>query len=76
MSLPGVTSSLLLSFGRYADGGSTQQLVTFARRNASRDLSPFFDDWLFTTRWTGLIANGASMGELAARYRAKAAARR
>jgi aminopeptidase N len=58
-------------YQRYADGGTTQQLVAFARRNASRDLTPFFDDWLFSTRWTGRIGNGASMAELAEHYRAK-----
>lgn len=63
-------------YQRYADGGTTQQLVTFAKRTASRDLTPFFDDWLFSTRWTGLMANSASTGALAERYRTKATGRR
>lgn len=58
---------------RYADAGTTRQLAMFATRTASPDLTPFFSDWLFSTRWTGLIANGASMGELAEHYRSKAA---
>jgi hypothetical protein len=60
-------------YQRYADGGTTQQLVMFAKRQASRDLTPIFDDWLFATRWTGLIANSASMDELAEHYRTRAA---
>lgn len=63
-------------YQRYADGGTTQELVLFAKRTASRDLTPFFDDWLFSTRWTGLIANSASMGDLAEHYRTRAASER
>ena len=60
-------------YQRYADGGTTKQLVMFAKRTASRDLTRFFDDWLFSTRWTGIDTNGTSMGELAEHYRAGAA---
>ena len=60
-------------YQRYADGGTTRQFVMFAKRTASRDLTLFFDDWLFSTRWTGLIADKLSMGDLAEHYRSKAA---
>jgi hypothetical protein len=63
-------------YQRYAEGGTTRQLVMFAKKTASLDLTPFFDDWLFSTRWTGLIASNASMSELAEHYRTRAASRR
>jgi hypothetical protein len=60
-------------YQRYADGGTTRELVTFSRGAAGRDLSAFFDDWLFTTRWTGWIATATSLSDLADHSRAKPA---
>lgn len=54
---------------QYAAGGTTRDFVAYASHRATRDLTPFFDDWLFTTRWTGLVARAGSIAELAGHYR-------
>ncbi len=56
-------------FRKYPNGGTTRGLVTFAKQTASTDLSAFFDDWMFTPRWTSLVATAASVADLAAHYR-------
>ncbi len=53
------------------NGGTTRDFVAFARRTASPDLSAFFADWMFTTRWTGLLATATSIRDLADHYRSK-----
>jgi aminopeptidase N len=57
-------------YQQFADGGTTRQLVALAKVTSRLDLSAFFDDWMFTTRWTALVANASSMGDLAEHYRA------
>jgi hypothetical protein len=54
---------------QFATGGETRDLVAFAKRTSSRDLSAFFDDWVFTTRWTAVLAAATSSRELANHYR-------
>jgi aminopeptidase N len=58
-------------YQKFATGGTTRDFVAFAKQNSSVDLSAFFDDWMFTTRWTSLVANASSMAELAEHYRRK-----
>ena len=55
-------------YQQFASGGTTNDFVAFAKRTASRDLSAFFDDWMFTTRWTGILASAKTVGDLAAHY--------
>lgn len=55
-------------YQRFAAGGTTRDFVTHATRVASRNLTPFFDDWMFTTRWTRLVATAGSVRDLAAHY--------
>ena len=56
---------------QFINGGTTRDFVAFARRTASPDLSAFFADWMFTTRWTGLLATATSIRDLADHYRSK-----
>ena len=53
-------------YQKFGSGGTTRDLVEFARRTSSRDLTVFFNDWMFTTNWTRRLANASSMHELAA----------
>jgi aminopeptidase N len=55
-------------YQQFANGGATADFVAFVKRTASRDLSAFFDDWMYTTRWTGVLAGATSIGDLAAHY--------
>ena len=56
-------------YQRFTRGGSTRDFVTFVSGKAPRDLSAFFDDWMFTTRWTERLANAKSINDLASYYR-------
>ncbi len=56
---------------QFINGGTTRDFVAFARRTASPDLSAFFADWMFTTRWSGLLATATSIRDLADHYRSK-----
>ena len=56
-------------YQKYATGGTTRDFVAFAKQTSARDLSGFFDDWMFTTRWVQLVATATSVEELAGRYR-------
>jgi len=58
-------------YRQFPNGGTTRDFVAFARRTASRDLTPFFEDWMFTPRWTEVLASATSIGDLAAHYRSK-----
>ena len=52
-----------------ATGASTAQFVSHAQTTAGRDLAPFFNDWLYSTRWYGILASGSKVQGLADRYR-------
>ncbi len=56
-------------YQKFVNGGTTREFVTFTKQTASTDLSTFFDDWMFTTRWTTLVAAATSVGDLGAHYR-------
>ncbi len=54
----------------YADtGGTTDEFVKLANRVTDRDLTRFFDDWIYTSRWYGLIESGIHATDLADHYR-------
>ena len=63
-------------YQRFAAGGTTRDFIDFATRTSSRDLKPFFDDWLLTTRWTVLVAKVRTPAELVGHYRLRAAIQR
>jgi hypothetical protein len=56
-------------YQKYAAGGSTRELVAFAKATSSRSLDAFFDDWLFTTRWVEVIRGASSIADVADHYR-------
>jgi hypothetical protein len=55
-------------YQKFIGGGTTRDLVALARSDSSRDLTPFFDEWIFTTGWTKRLANVSSMDELVTSY--------
>lgn len=55
-------------YQEFANGGTTRDFVAFAKRTAARDLTIFFEDWLFTTRWIGPLAEATTLKDLARRY--------
>jgi hypothetical protein len=57
-------------YQKFTNGGSTRDFIDFAKKTARLDLSTFFDDWMFTTRWTALVASASSMRDLTEHYRA------
>ncbi len=56
-----------------ATGAGTAQFVSHASAAAGRDLAAFFDDWLYSARWYGILASGSKVQDLAERYRKTAA---
>jgi len=48
---------------------STDQFVAEARAHARLDVGPFFDDWLYSTRWFEIVATGGPARDLSDRYR-------
>lgn len=54
-----------------ATGGSSDDFVRLAKQLSPVSLDRVFDDWLYSTRWTGIIANTPGHA-LADRYRATA----
>jgi hypothetical protein len=44
------------------------QFVHVAEGAVSRDLTRFFDDWVYSTHWADAVAASTSMADLAARY--------
>ena len=56
-------------YQQFTNGGSTLDFVALAKRTSSRNLGRFFDDWLFTTRWTEQLRTTGSIGELVSHYR-------
>lgn len=56
-------------YQRYHDkGGTTGDFVAHADAVTSLDLERFFHDWIYTTRWHALVAEGASFEDLATTY--------
>lgn len=56
-------------YQEFHQGATTRDFVAYAKRVATSDLTQFFEDWLFTTRWTHLITEAASTAELTGRYK-------
>lgn len=52
-----------------AGGGGTASLVTVAREISPVDLTTFFDDWLFTPRWSVFVSPATRPADLYGRYR-------
>jgi len=52
----------------YPAGATTRDMVELAKRSSPVKLDAFFDDWVFTTRWTGVIVSSASLSEIVRRY--------
>lgn len=50
-------------------GGTLDDFVGIAKSMAPDDLTRFFDDWVYSTRWVEAVAAAGSVKELAARYR-------
>jgi aminopeptidase N len=55
-------------YQEFAGGGTTRDFAAYARRTATSDLTNFFEDWLFTTRWTALLAEATTVSDLARHY--------
>jgi aminopeptidase N len=56
-------------FSRFADGGTTNDLVDVIRKTADRDVSRLIDDWVTTTGWTSRIEHTTGLRDLEAYYR-------
>ena len=57
-------------YRRYAESGaSTDDFVRYAQRVAGDRLRPFFDDWVYTTKWYDQLSAGASVADFVRRYR-------
>jgi aminopeptidase N len=64
-------------YRRYAEtGGSTDDFVRLASEASGRDLSPLFDDWMYSTRWYQRLKEGENTEDFAAGYRAAMASGR
>ncbi|HET9386465.1 MAG TPA: hypothetical protein VFO67_15105 [Gemmatimonadales bacterium] len=56
------------SRSNFVNGGTTRDFVAFASRTAARDLTSFFEDGVFTTRWVGLLERATTINDLAHGY--------
>jgi len=56
-------------YQQFTTGGSTRELIAFAKQSSPRRLDAFFDDWLLTPRWVEVIAGVTSIDDLARHYR-------
>ena len=52
-----------------ARGGTLDDFVRTAKAVSPRDLSRFFEDWVYSTRWVDALTAAGSVEELAARYK-------
>lgn len=53
----------------YADtGASTEEFVRFADATSRLDLEPFFEEWMYTTRWYERLRDGTPMADLPGVY--------
>lgn len=62
-------------YRRFASGGTTRDFIDLATHTSIRNLTPFFDDWLMTTRWTSLVADARTPADLVEHYRKTGSAR-
>jgi hypothetical protein len=56
-------------YQKYAAAGTTKDFTNYFTQNVSRDLKTFFADWMYTTRWTQIVANAKSVDDVVAHYR-------
>jgi hypothetical protein len=62
-------------YQKYRVGGATTaQLVDYVKQNAPFDLTGFFDDWMYSTRWYERLQRGETMEQLARSYRSSSRA--
>lgn len=59
-------------YQQFANGGTTRDFVDFAKKNSARDLSNFFDDWMYSTHWTAVVANATFVNDIVAHYKSLA----
>jgi hypothetical protein len=50
-------------------GGTTRDLVEYAKQSAPYDLTQFFNDWMYSARWYDRLKSGETIQGLAAAYR-------
>jgi hypothetical protein len=49
-------------------GGTTADFIMIVRAHTPRDLTTFFDDWLYSTRWANAVSAASKPGDLFAKY--------
>ncbi len=54
-------------------GGTTDEFVAYLKRSVPTDLGPFFQDWLYTTRWYQRLQAGETLSDIVASYRTRTA---
>jgi hypothetical protein len=52
-------------------GATTAQFVDYVKQNAPVDLTEFFSDWMYSTRWYERLSKGETMEQLARSYRSR-----
>lgn len=63
-------NAIVASYYReYANGGTTGDFVRVSSANGYGDLTRFFEDWVYTTRWLRTLDKANNISDLAARYR-------
>jgi hypothetical protein len=56
-------------YTRYSDtGANTADFVRLAKQASPTDLTTFFDDWMYGTRWTEIVSAAQTARDLYARY--------
>ncbi len=53
----------------YLKGGTTDQFAATAKKVSAANLSKFFDDWFYSTKYTELIQRGLTINEMSKLYR-------
>ena len=55
----------------YLNGGTTDEFVATAKKVSTTNLSKFFDDWIYSTKYTELIKVGLTINEMSKLYRSE-----
>ncbi len=55
----------------YLNGGTTDEFVATAKKVSTTNLSKFFDDWIYSTKYTELIKSGLTIIEMIKLYRSE-----
>lgn len=56
-------------YQQHPAGATTREFIAYAKQSVPPDVSPLFDDWMLTTRWTDLVQRASSVRDLAEHYR-------